>query len=67
MNKLKAIWKIIKSEHFYLITSDKQLLCSDIYSKNSDKVTISKMIHLEWMAFWKGVFVSNVKDGEKYV
>ena len=67
MNKLKAIWKIIKSEHFYLITSDKQLLCSDIYSKNSDKVTISKMIHLEWMGFWKGVFVSNVKDGEKYV
>lgn len=67
MNKLKAIWKIIKSNHFYLITSDKQLLCSDIYSKNSDQVTISKMIQLEWMAFWKGVFVSNVKDGEKYV
>lgn len=67
MNKLKAIWNIIKSEHFYLITSDKRLLCSDIYSKNSEQVTISKMIQLEWMAFWKGVFVSNVKDGEKYV
>ena len=67
MNKLKAIWKIIKSEHFYLITADKYLLCSETRSNKTDYVTISKMIQLEWVSFWKGVFISNVKDGEKYV
>ena len=67
MNKLKAIWKIIKSEHFYLITADKYLLCGETKSEKTDQVTISKMIQLEWVSFWKGVFISNVKDGEKYV
>ena len=67
MNKLKAIWKIIKSEHFYLITADKDLLCSETRSNKTDQPTISKMIQLEWISFWKGVFISNVKDREKYV
>lgn len=67
MNKLKAIWKIIKSEHFYLITADKYLLCSETRSNKTDYATISKMIQLEWSSFWKGVFISNIKDGEKYV
>ena len=67
MNKLKAIWEIIKCEHFYLITANKDLLCRETKSQKTDQVTISKMIQLEWMAFWKGVFISNVKDGEKYV
>lgn len=67
MNKLKAIWKIIKSKHFYLITADKYLLCSETKSEKTDQVTISKMIQLEWTSFWKGIFISNVKDGEKYV
>lgn len=67
MNKLKAIWKIIKSEHFYLITADENLLCSETRSNKTDYTTISKMIQLEWVSFWKGVFISNVKDGEKYV
>ena len=67
MDKLKAIWKIIKSEHFYLITADKTLLCSETKSEKTDQVSISKMIQLEWVSFWKGVFISNVKDGEKYV
>jgi len=67
MNKLKAIWKIIKCEHFYLITANKDLLCSETKSNKSDQATISKMIQLEWVSFWKGVFISNVKDGEKYV
>jgi hypothetical protein len=67
MNKLKAIWKIIKSEHFYLITADKYLLCSETRSNKTDYTTISKMIQLVWVSFWKGVFISNVKDGEKYV
>jgi len=67
MSKLKAIWKIIKSEHFYLITADKYLLCSETRSNKTDYTTISKMIQLEWVSFWKGVFISNVKDGEKYV
>lgn len=67
MNKLKAIWRIIRSEHFYLITADKTLLCNETKSDKSDQPTIAKMIQLEWMSFWKGVFISNVKDGEKYV
>jgi hypothetical protein len=67
MSKLKAIWKIIKSEHFYLITADKYLLCSETRSNKTDYTTISKMIQLVWVSFWKGVFISNVKDGEKYV
>lgn len=67
MKKLKAIWKIIKSEHFYLITADKYLLCDETRSDKTDQVTIAKMIQLEWVSFWKCVFISNVKDGEKYV
>jgi len=67
MSKLKAIWKIIKSKHFYLITADKALLCSETRSEKTDQVIISKMIQLEWVSFWKGVFVSNVENGEKYV
>lgn len=35
MSKLKAIWKIIKSEHFYLITIDKDLLCSETRSNKA--------------------------------
>jgi hypothetical protein len=67
MDKFKAIWKIIKSEHFYLITADKKLYCSEISSKKTEQPTISKMIALFWGTFWKGVYVCNVKNGEKYV
>lgn len=67
MNKLKAIWEIIKSKHFYLITADTNLLCNETRSDKTDQVIISKMIQLEWVSFWKGVFICNVKDGEKYV
>jgi len=67
MNKLKAIYRIICNKHFYLITANKELFCSETKSNNSDSATISKMIQLKWISFWKGVFISNTKDGEKYV
>lgn len=67
MNKLKAIWKIIKSEHFYLITANKELSCNEIHSDETNQVTIAQMIALYWATFWKGVYICNVKDGEKYV
>ena len=67
MSKLKAIWEIIKSKHFYLITADTNLLCNETRSDKTDQVIISKMIQLEWISFWKHVFIDNVKDGKKYV
>ena len=67
MNKLKAIWKLIRSEHFYLITADKELSCNETKSNKTDQPTIAKMIALYWVCFWKGVYICNVKDGEKYI
>ena len=66
MNKLKAIWRIICSKHFYLITSDESLTCKDIRSNNTDSYTVSSFIHLYWNAFYKGVFLSK-PGNEKYV
>lgn len=66
MNKLKAIWRIIQAEHFYLITAGKDLKCSDLKSKNTEQYKISQFIHLYWNAFYKGVFCSK-PGNEKYV
>lgn len=52
MNKLKAIYKIIISKHFYLITADKKLNCEQTKS-NTDDYTISGMIQLYWNLYWK--------------
>ena len=67
MNKFKASWKLIRSKHFYLITANEYLVCNESISDKTDQVTISKMIALEWETFWKGVYISNVKDGYKYI
>ena len=66
MNKLKAIWRIILSEHFYLVTSDKNFKCSDLKSKNTDQYTISSFLQLYWCGFYKGVFCSK-PGNEKYI
>lgn len=67
MDKLRAIWKIIRCKHFYLITADKNLLCTEERSMRTKQATIASMIQLEWVPFWKNVFIDNHKDGEKYV
>lgn len=54
MNKLKAIYKIIFSKHFYLITADKELN-SEQTKSNTDDYTISGMIQLYWSLYWKSV------------
>ena len=54
MNKLKAIWKIICSKHFYLITADKKLNCDETQS-NTDDYTISGMIQLYWKSNWESI------------
>ena len=54
MNKLKAIWKIIISKHFYLITADKKLNCVQTKS-NTDDYTISGMIQLYWKSYWESI------------
>lgn len=54
MNKLKAIYRIIISKHFYLITSDKKLNCEQTKS-NTDDYTISEMIQLYWNLYWKSI------------
>ena len=54
MNKLKAIWKIIISKHFYLITADKKLNCVQTKS-NTDDYTISRMIQLYLKSYWESI------------
>ena len=54
MNKLKAIYRIIISKHFYLITTDKKLYCEQTKS-NTDDYTISGMIQLYWESYWKNI------------
>ena len=54
MNKLKAIYRIIISKHFYLITADKSLYCEQIKSNTND-YTISGMIQLYWESYWKSI------------
>ena len=54
MNKLKAIFRIIFSKHFYLITSDKKLNCEQTKS-NTDDYTISGMIQLYWNLYWESI------------
>lgn len=54
MNKLKAIYRIIISKHFYLITADKKLNCKQTKS-NTDNYTISGMIQLYWKSYWESI------------
>lgn len=54
MNKLKAIYRIIISKHFYLITADKKLNCDQTKS-NTDDYTISGMIQLYWKSYWENI------------
>ena len=54
MNKLKAIYWIIISKHFYLITADKSLYCEQTKS-NTDNYTISGMIQLYWKLYWESI------------
>ena len=54
MDKLKAIYRIIISKHFYLITADKNLYCKQTRS-NTDDYTISGMIQLYWNSYWKRI------------
>ncbi len=54
MNKLKAIYQIIISKHFYLITANKELNCEQTKS-NTDDYTISGMIQLYWNLYWKNI------------
>jgi len=65
-NKLKAIWRIIWSKHFYLITANRELQCEDIKSSSTDEYTISTFIHLYWKLFYKSTFLSK-KDNELYL
>jgi hypothetical protein len=55
MNKLKAIWRIICSKHFYLITADKNLSTEQLKSKNTDDYTLCGMIQLYWDLYWKNI------------
>ena len=55
MNKLKAIYRIIFSKHFYLITADKELNTEQLKSKNTDDYTLSGMIQLYWSLYWKNI------------
>lgn len=55
MNKLKAIYRIIRSRHFYLITADKELNTEQLKSKNTDDYTLSGMIQLYWSLYWKNI------------
>ena len=66
MNKIKAIWRIITSDHFYLITSDANFNCKDIRSEKTDQYTISSFLQLYWSGFYKGVFCSK-PGNEKYI
>lgn len=66
MNKLKAIWRIIRCDHFYLITSDSKYNCRDMKSTKTDFYTISQFIHLYWNGFYKGEFCSK-PGNEKYI
>lgn len=64
--KIKAIFRIICSKHFYLITADKNFLCKDLKSENTDQYSISKFLQLYWVGFYKGVFCSK-PGNEKYI
>ena len=55
MNKLKAIWRIICSKHFYLITADDKLDCDEMYTKNTDEYKLSGMIQLYWKSYWESI------------
>lgn len=59
MNKLKAIYRIIISKHFYLITADKSLYCNQTKS-NTDDYTISGMIQLYLESYWKNIAHNNL-------
>ena len=65
MNKLKAIWRILDSDHFYLLTANNNLQITETHS-NTDQYTLSTFLHLEWMSHYKGVFLSK-PGNEKYV
>ena len=52
MNKLKAIWKIIWTKHFYLITADENLNCNETQS-NTNVYTIYMMINKYWKIIGK--------------
>ena len=58
MNKLKAIYRIIVSKHFYLITADKKLNCEQTRS-STDDYTISGMIQLYWKSYWESIAYNN--------
>ena len=55
MDKIKAIWRIICSKHFYLITADSEMNCKEMHTKNTDEYQISGMIQLYWNFYWKGI------------
>ena len=51
-DKLKAIWHIIRCNKFYLITSNRYLVCTEDKSQNLDHKTLIKMIDLNY-SFYK--------------
>lgn len=55
MSKLKAIWRIICSKHFYLITANKKLGTEQLKSKNTDDYKMSGMIQYYWELYWKSI------------
>jgi len=66
MDKIKAIYRIICSKHFYLITTDNEMNCKEIHTKNTDEYQISSMIQLYWNFYWKGIFLSK-PGNEKFI
>lgn len=59
MKKLKAIWRILYSDHFYLVNANSELQTEELwYTCDKDDYIISAMIHLYWEAFWKGIFLT---------
>ena len=61
MNKLKAIYQIVISKHFYLITADKKLNCDQIKS-HTDDYMISGMIQLYWKLYWESIVNKYIKQ-----
>lgn len=68
MKKLKAIFRILCSDHFYLITANGGLQTEEIWEScaKDENYTISTMIFLYWNAFWKYTFASK-PENEKYL
>ena len=67
IKKFKAIWRIIYSDHFYLITANGSLQIEEIWdTTNKTNYTISAVIHLYWQVFWKRTFLSKLGN-EQYI